>query len=104
MTLEGLLIGEAFGWLAVEDLLEQIVHFIDQPVHVIARTIPLQHGEFRVMVAPHLFIAEATTQLKHRAAAGRQQALHVILRAGHQVQIQPLRMTRPTKRVSNGTI
>ncbi|MNP29701.1 hypothetical protein D3C76_1227350 [compost metagenome] len=57
------------------------------------RAVPLQHGEFRVVVTSHLFIAEAAAQLIHRATTRCQQALHVIFRAGHQVQIHSLRMT-----------
>jgi len=43
----------------------------------------------------HLFITEAAAQLKYRAAARRQQALHMIFRAGHQIEIQPLGVAGP---------
>ena len=90
MTLERLLIGEAFRRLALQHLLQQIVHLVDQTIHVIARTIPLQHGEFRIVMPPHLFITEAAAKLENRAAARRQQALHMVFRTGHQVQIESL--------------
>ena len=94
MALKRLLIGETFRRLALQHLLQQIVHLIDQAIHVIAWTIPLQHGEFRIVMTPHLFITEAAAQLEDRAATGRQQALHVVFRTGHQVQVKPLRMAR----------
>ena len=90
MTLERLLIGEAFRWLTLQNLLQQVVHLVDQAIHVIARTIPLQHGEFRVVMPAHLFITKAATQLENRTAARRQQALHMVFRTGHQVQIESL--------------
>ena len=94
MALKRLLIGETFRRLALQHLLQQIVHLIDQAIHVIAWTIPLQHGEFRIVMTPHLFITEAAAQLEDRAATCRQQALHVVFRTGHQVQVKPLRMAR----------
>ena len=94
MTQERLLIREAFRRLALQHLLKQVIDFVNQPIHVIARTIPLQHREFRIVVTPHLFIAEATTQLEHRATARGQQALHMVFRAGHQIEIHPLRIAR----------
>ena len=85
MAQEGLLIRQGLRALAVQHLLQQIVHFVHQAVHVVVRTVPLQHGEFRVVMSPGFFIAEATPHLVDRAAARRQQALHVIFRAGHHV-------------------
>jgi hypothetical protein len=83
MTLEGLLVREAFRRRTVQHLLKQIIHLIHQAIHIVVRTIPLKHGEFRVMMAPHLFITEAAAQLIHRAAPCHQQALHMVFRAGH---------------------
>ena len=97
MALESLLIGERFGFRAVQHLLEQIVHLIHQAVHIIMRAVPLQHGEFRVVVTPHLFITEAAAQLIHRATSRRQHAFHVVFRAGHQIQIHALRVAGTNK-------
>ncbi len=85
MAQERLLIGQGLRALAVQHLLQQIVHLVHQAVHVVVRTVPLQHGEFRVVMPPGFFIAEAAPHLVDRAAARRQQALHVIFRAGHHV-------------------
>ncbi|CCK03975.1 hypothetical protein BN129_2722 [Cronobacter sakazakii 701] len=92
MALERLLVGNGLGGLALQHLLQKIVHLVHQAVHIIMRAIPLQHREFRVVMTPHLFITKASAQLIHRPTARRQQALHVIFRAGHQIEINPLGM------------
>ncbi len=61
------------------------------------RAVPLQHGEFRVVVTTHLFVAEATAQLIDRTTSRRQQAFHVVFRAGHQIQIHALRVAGANK-------
>ena len=97
MALEGLLIGERFSFRAIQHLLQQIVDFVHQTIHVVVRAVPLQHGEFRIMVSAHLFITEATAQLIDRTTPGRQQTLHMVFRAGHQIQIHALRVAWANK-------
>ena len=97
MTDKRLLIGERLSTVTLQHLLHQIVDFVHQTVHVVMRPVPFQHGEFRVVVTSRLFIAEAARHLIDRATARRQQAFHMIFRAGHQPEIAPLRSARPDK-------
>jgi hypothetical protein len=97
VTNKGLLIRERLRAVALQHLLQQIVNLIHQAVHIIMGAIPLQHGEFRVVVAPGLFIAKAAAHLIDRATSGRQQAFHVVFRAGHQPEIAAFRQARTDK-------
>jgi len=97
MAGKSLLIRERFGGFAIQHLLQQVIHLVHQAIHVIAWAIPLQHGELRVVMAARLFVAEALAHLIDRTTARRQQALHVIFRAGHQIERHAIGRARPDK-------
>ncbi len=63
----------------------------------------LQHGEFRIVMTPHLFRYGSCGTAGRRAATCRQQAHHVVLRTGHQVQVKPLRMAGRRNGFRTGT-
>ncbi|AJR06835.1 hypothetical protein H744_2c0073 [Photobacterium gaetbulicola Gung47] len=55
---KGLLVGHSLGGITFQYQLQQVIHLVHQCMVIEARAVPLQHGEFRVVETPRLFITE----------------------------------------------